>query len=96
MKRLAKVERGTIYNDLDRILLSEENLSDNASTNLYKIRKSLKLKEKEISEKLNNILQSQTYDSIIQDKIITIRDGRYVIPIKSEGKNILFDDFFVV
>ena len=77
-----------IYNDLDRILLSEENLSDNASTNLYKIRKSLKLKEKEISEKLNNILQSQTYDSIIQDKIITIRDGRYVIPIKSEGKNI--------
>ena len=69
-------------------MLSEENLSDNASTNLYKIRKSLKLKEKEISEKLNNILQSQTYDSIIQDKIITIRDGRYVIPIKSEGKNI--------
>lgn len=64
-------------------IIDENTISDDASTNLKNIRKQIKNKEQEIRNKLNNML----HQKFIQEPIITVRNERFVIPVKSEYKN---------
>jgi len=60
---------------------------DSASERLASIRVQMRLVHTKIQSKLGEIMRSSSYSKMIQDPIITIRDDRYVIPLKSEYKN---------
>lgn len=66
----------------------EENLiDDRASNELYSIRRKKKNLEQEIRNKLNNMIHSSSYSKYIQEPIITIRNERFVIPVKEEYRS---------
>ncbi|MBQ2916755.1 MAG: hypothetical protein IJE59_01020 [Clostridia bacterium] len=65
-------------------ILDENTISDNASAKLKLIRKSQKNLSLEIKNKLNTIVHSSTYSRYLQDNVITMRNERYVVPVKEE------------
>lgn len=66
-------------------ILSEEEISDAASTQLASIRRNIRKKQDGIREKLNSVLSSER--DYLQDTIVTMREGRYVVPVKQEFKS---------
>ncbi len=66
------------------VILDETTIADTASPKLTAIRKQSKKFEQDIRDKLNSIIHSSTYSKYIMEPIITIRENRYVIPIKEE------------
>ena len=62
---------------------------DSASDNLRSIRNRMRSLQGRIREKLDSIIHSVRYQKVLQDAIITIRNGRYVVPVKSEFKGLL-------
>ncbi len=68
---------------LDKIL-DENEIADTASSKLNSIRKSQKNISVEIKNKLNTMVHSKTYSKYLQDSTITIKDERYVLPVKEE------------
>ncbi len=74
----------------DRIfgaILSEDEISDSASTELSDIRRHMRIQSAKIKESLQKIISSPSYAKLLREPIITIRQGRYVVPVKSECKN---------
>ena len=67
-------------------IISEEEMSDNASPELASIRRQIKNKENSVRDQLEKMIRSQSLKSILQDSIITQRNGRYVVPVKSEHR----------
>lgn len=73
---------------LDKIkicIIDENNISDKASTRLASIRKKQRTIEQDIKNKLNHLLHS--YSKYLQENVITIRNDRYVIPVKDEYRS---------
>ena len=68
-------------------ILSEEEIADNASPVLADIRRHKKVQSAKIRDSLQKIISSPAYAKSLREPIITIRDGRYVVPVKSECKN---------
>ena len=66
------------------VILDENTIADNASSKLASIRRESKKLEQNIRDKLNSIIHSSTYSKYIMEPIVTIRENRYVIPIKEE------------
>ena len=74
----------------DRIftaILSEEEIADGASPELADIRRHMRVQRAKIKDTLQKVISSPAYSKFLRDTIITIRDGRYVVPVKSECKN---------
>ena len=69
------------------VILDENTIADTASPKLAAIRKQSKKFEQGIRDKLNSIIHSSTYSKYIMEPIITIRENRYVIPIKNEYRS---------
>ncbi len=65
-------------------IIDEDVISDDASSTLFSIRKSKKNLESEIKENLNNMIHSSSFSKYIMEPIVTIRNDRYVIPVKEE------------
>ncbi len=61
-------------------IIDENTISDDASSNLKNIRKEIRNKEQEIRNKLNSLIRSK----YVQESVITMRSGRFVIPVKNE------------
>ncbi|MBZ0311743.1 endonuclease MutS2 [Clostridium butyricum] len=74
-----------LEDDIERSIVSEEEISDKASTKLYNIRRSLKEKNSSVREKISSIVRS--HSKYLQDDLYTMRGDRYVIPVKSEYKS---------
>lgn len=74
-----------LEDDIERSIVSEEEISDKASATLYNIRRSLKEKNSSVREKISSIVRS--YSKYLQDDLYTMRGDRYVIPVKSEYKS---------
>lgn len=72
---------------ISNAIISEEEISDRASPELFSIRKSIRQKQDGIKDKLSSIIRSNDYKKIMQDAVVTIRSDRYVIPIKQEFKS---------
>lgn len=72
-------------NEIRRCIISEEEISDNASPGLHKVRRSMHGINDRIHTQLNSILNSCR--SYLQDAVITMRDGRYCLPVKAEYKS---------
>ena len=71
-------------NEIKRCILSEDEVADDASPGLHKVRRSMSTINDRIHTQLNSVLNScRTY---LQDAVITMRDGRYCLPVKAEYK----------
>lgn len=75
----------TLLNELNRCI-NAGRVDDNASGNLSKLRKKIEIIEERIKSKMQDYLTSSQYGGMLTDAIISQRDGRYVIPVKSEHK----------
>ena len=67
-------------------ILSEEEIADNASHELADIRRHMRIQAGKIRDGLQKIISSPAYAKYLREPIITIRQGRYVVPVKSECK----------
>ncbi len=76
----------SLESDIDRCILSEDEMSDQASSELKNIRRSIIRQNESIRVKMNQILNSSDNRTILQDAIVTMRQGRYVVPVKLEHK----------
>ena len=74
----------SILEKISYSIIDENTLDDRASKNLASIRKKQRNIEQDIKTKLNTFLHSPTYSKYIQENVITIRNDRYVIPVKDE------------
>ncbi len=73
----------------DRIfsaILTEEEIADTASPSLADIRRHIRIQSAKIKDGLQKIISSPAYSKFLREPIITIRQGRYVVPVKSEHK----------
>ncbi len=73
-----------IEDDIYNAIVSEDEISDRASTTLYNIRRQIRDKNNSIRDKLNSIIRSSQHSKALQDQIITVRGDRFVVPVKSE------------
>ena len=68
-------------------IISEDEISDKASTALSDIRRKIRTASSKAREVLDKIIHSSSYIKYLQDTIVTQRDGRYVVPVRSECRN---------
>ncbi len=68
-------------------ILSEDEIADNASPALSDIRRHMRIQSGKIRDSLQKVISSPAYSKFLREPIITIRDGRYVVPVKSECRN---------
>lgn len=73
--------------EIERCIPSPTEIADDASRALKEIRRSIKIANDGIKEKLNSIIHSNSYKNMLQEAVITIRNERYCVPIKQEYKN---------
>ena len=75
-----------VSSEIRRCILAEDRIADDASPELKRIRREIGLTDDRIHAQLGKML-NQTYSSYLQDNVITVRDDRYCLPIKSEYKS---------
>ena len=75
-----------IENEIARCILTEDEISDNASPELNRIRRQMRITLERVKEKLNSFIKSPTYQKYLQEPIVTVRNGRYAIPVKAEHR----------
>lgn len=76
-----------LEDDIDFAIISEEEMNDKASDELYSIRKKIKAINADIKQKLQSYTKSGELSKYLQDSIVTLRGDRYVIPVKQEYKS---------
>ena len=90
---LLKAKAYSLYNDkqleddIDFAILSEDEMNDKASDELYAIRKRIKAINADIKQKLQSYTKNGELSKYLQDAIVTLRGDRYVIPVKQEYKS---------
>ena len=70
--------------DITDAILSEDEIADRASAELMNIRRHLRGATERIKEKLNQMVRNASFQKYLQDPIITVRNDRYVLPVKAE------------
>ena len=80
------VDLPLLETDIEQTISPDGTVLDSASPALRRFRLDIRTAQGRLLEKVNSILSSSQYHSVIQDAIVTLRDGRYVIPIKSDFK----------
>lgn len=76
-----------IEDEINRAIINENEISDNASSTLRSIRRQISNKNDAVKDKLNSIIVSQSNKKYLQDSLVTMREGRYVIPVKAENRS---------
>lgn len=76
----------SLMSEIRRCILAENEIADDASAKLKEIRRNKKMTNQSIHSKLASIVNSQSNKSLLQDSIVTMRNGRYCIPVKSEHR----------
>ncbi len=72
--------------EIEKCIISEEEMADDASYNLKNIRRQMKIANDRIHSQLNTLVNSQSGKTYLQDSLITMRDGRYCVPVKQEHR----------
>ena len=83
------IQVNDLEEEIRRCILSEEELYDTASPKLHKIRKEITIQETRIQSQLQNMVHSEAYKGYLQDQIVTMRGGRYCLPVKAEYKTVV-------
>ena len=81
------VEFTSLEKEISRCILTEDEMADNASPKLKDIRRNIHQQNQAIKNKLSRIITSSSNKTYLQDAIVTMRDGRYVIPVKQEYRS---------
>ena len=76
----------TIVDKIKKSIIDSETIADNASSTLSTIRRHIRQAEQEVKNKLNSILHS-SYSKYMQENVVTIRNDRFVIPVKQEYRS---------
>ncbi len=76
-----------LADDIDRCIISEDEMADNASPELRSIRRAIIRQNEALKVRMNRIMNSADNKTILQDSIVTMRNGRYVIPVKQEHRS---------
>lgn len=76
-----------VCREIRRCILSEEEIADDASPGLKHVRRSIKLTNERIHSQLNTMVNSSSVSSMLQDNLITMRGGRYCLPVKAEYRS---------
>lgn len=69
---------------INAVVISEEEVADNASPELASIRRRIRAASSRVREQLDKMIRSTAYQKYLQDPIVTMRGGRYVVPVKAE------------
>ena len=77
-------EARNVERDITDAILSEDEIADRASSELMNIRRHLRGAQERIKERLNQMIRSASLQKYLQDPIITVRNDRYVIPVRAE------------
>lgn len=72
--------------EIDKCILAEDEIADDASHNLKNIRRQMKIAADRVHTQLNSFVNSKTGKDVLQDTLITMRDGRYCVPVKAEHR----------
>ncbi len=76
-----------VCDEIRRCILSEDEIADDASSTLRSIRRSMRGMNDKIRAQMNSMINNTTTRSYLQDTVITMRDGRYCLPVKAEAKS---------
>ena len=74
----------SIQQEISDIVVSEDEISDRASAELFSIRRKMRACTDRVRERLNSMIHSAAYQKYLQDAIITMRQDRYVLPVRQE------------
>lgn len=77
----------TLERDISAAFISEEEIADTASGELLAIRRKIRQTELKARERMEKLIHSSTYQKYLQDSIVTMRDGRFVVPVKAEYRS---------
>lgn len=76
-----------ISSEIRRCILAEDEIADDASSKLKSIRRNIKLANDRIHQQLSKLLQNEATKDKLQDSLITMRNGRYCVPVKQEYRS---------
>jgi DNA mismatch repair protein MutS2 len=76
-----------LHEEIRRCILGEDEIADDASPTLFKIRKSIHGMSDRIHAQLASLMNNTTTRSYLQDAVVTMRDGRYCLPVRAEAKS---------
>lgn len=76
-----------LENTIDNAVLSEEELADSASAELASLRRKINQAKLRVRERLDQLIKSPTQSKYLQEALVTQRDGRFVVPVKSEYRS---------
>ncbi|MBQ3140826.1 MAG: endonuclease MutS2, partial [Clostridia bacterium] len=68
-------------------ILSEDTVADHASPELATIRRKLRAAQDSVRDRLNSVVNSSAYAKFLQEQLVTMREGRYVVPVRADQKN---------
>ncbi len=84
----ANASRLSVYREIEQAIetaiVAEDEIADRASAELFTIRRKMRGCNERVRERLGNMLHSQTFQKYLQEAIITVRQDRYVLPVKQE------------
>ena len=75
-----------LHDEITRCIISADEIADDASPALYKLRKSIRGMNNRIHTQLTNMMNNTTTRSCLQDAVVTMRDGRYCLPVRADAK----------
>ena len=78
-----------LCDEIRRCILSDDATADDASSTLHSIRRSMRGMNDKIRAQMNSMINNTTTRSYLQDTVITMRDGRYCLPVKAEAKSLV-------
>lgn len=89
LKRVANLAQNigthrSVEEEINRCIISEEEIFDGASPLLARIRQKMRQANERVREKLNSMIKSSSYQKYLQEPIVTMRNGRYVLPVRQE------------
>lgn len=74
----------TLEKNISSAILSPEEMADIASNTLFEIRRKIRAMENSIRDKLDAIIKNSTTNKFLQDAVVSLRNGRFVVPVKAE------------
>jgi len=78
-----------IEDEIYFVIISEEEIADDASPELKRIRKEIAMKNSAIKNKINSMVNSSETQKYLQDNIVTMRNDRYVLPVRAEYRSMV-------
>ena len=74
----------TLEKQITEAILSEEEMADTASDQLYQLRRKIRQTESSIRDRLDQMIKNPNSNKYLQDAVVSIRNGRFVVPVKAE------------